>query len=177
MRLFTAIEIPESIKNSLAKVQDKIDSRAARIRLVDKSQMHITLKFLGKVSEEKAEGIKERLKQVKVKPFCLILDKVGFFPNENYIRVVWAGIRESEELIKIQEDVEDALREFGFKKDYKFHPHITLARVKLVDDRDKFIESLKKIKLEKERIDVKDFRLVKSTLTPKGPVYEDIAVF
>ena len=173
MRLFTAIDFNE-LRENLQKLQD-IDKALAKIKKAE--TFHLTLKFLGKVSEEKAEEVKEKLGQVKLSPFKLTLDKIGAFPSENYIRVIWVGVKPKEEVTKLQENIENALKEFNFKKDFKFHPHITLARVKSVNDREKLIKTLKEIKVEEKTIEVKDFRLVESTLTQKGPVYEDLETY
>ena len=64
-----------------------------------------------------------------------------------------------------------------FKKEKDFKAHITLARVNYPEDKKQYLEQLKKIKIEKKKIEVNNFRLIKSTLNPKGPVYEDLAVF
>jgi RNA 2',3'-cyclic 3'-phosphodiesterase len=174
MRLFTAIDFKE-IEDYLIKLQNNIDSPIAQLKKV--SVFHLTLKFLGKVSEDKASIIKEKLKQVKFNPFSLTLDKIGVFPNENFIRVIWVSIKQSDEVIQLQKDIESALEEFKLKKDFEFQPHITLARVKTIDNKEEFIKNIKKIKVEEKTIEIKDFKLIKSTLTQKGPVYEDVAVF
>ena len=88
------------------------------------------------------------LKEIKFSPFSLTLDKIGVFPSENYIRVVWVGVKPTEDVIELQRKIEDSLEEFKFKEDLKFHPHITLARVKSVDDREGFAKNLKDIKVE-----------------------------
>jgi len=66
---------------------------------------------------------------------------------------------------------------FGKEKDYK--PHITLGRVKFIkkENKTKFVETIKNIKVEGKKIEIKDFRLIKSTSTEKGPVYGDIGIF
>jgi len=174
MRLFIAIDFKE-LKKTFIKIQNSIDKSLAKLK--EASTFHLTLKFLGEVPEEKVEKVKEKLKKVKFKPFSLTTDKIGIFPSENYIRVIWIGVKPQEEVIELQKNIEDSLKEFKFKKDFKFHPHITLARVKFVNDKEKFIKNLKGIKTEEKKIEIKDFRLIKSTLTPKGPVYEDISVF
>jgi len=174
MRLFIAIDFKEA-EDYLTKLQNNIDSPAAQLKPVSTS--HITLKFLGKVPLDKVEIIKEKLNQVKFSPFSLTLDKIGVFPNENFIRVIWVSTKESKEIIELQKNIETALEEFKFKKDFKFHSHITLARVKTVDNKEQLMKNLKDLKIEDKTIEVKDFRLVKSTLTQKGPVYEDVALF
>lgn len=174
MRLFIAIDFNE-LRDYLAGLQKGIDKSLAKLN--ETSTFHLTLKFLGKVSEGTAEEVKRKLKEIKFKPFSLTLDKIGVFPTENFVRVIWVGTKQSNEVTELQERIEDSLKEFNFKKDVEFHPHITLARVKLVNDREKLIKALKGIKVEEKTIEVKGFRLVKSTLTPKGPVYEDLEFF
>jgi 2'-5' RNA ligase len=170
MRLFIAIDF-EGLKKDLTKLQD-ID-KFANIKKTD--TFHLTLKFLGKVSEENAEEVKQKLKQIKFTPFALTLNKIGTFPSESYIRVVWIDVKPEGNLMVLQKEIEDALP--GFKKDFKFHPHVTLARVKQVTDKEKFIEALKNFKVEEKSIEVKNFKLIKSTLTPKGPIYEDLETY
>jgi 2'-5' RNA ligase len=91
--------------------------------------------------------------------------------------VIWAGIKPQEKIMELQNEIENSLKEFNFKKDFRFHPHITLARVRFVGDNEKLIKNLKNIKIDEKSIEIKDFRLVKSTLKADGPVYEDIAVY
>jgi 2'-5' RNA ligase len=174
MRLFIAIDFKE-IEDCLIKLQNNIDSSTAQLKKV--SAFHLTLKFLGKVSEDKANIIKEKLKEVKFSPFSLTLDKIVVFPNENFIRVIWVSIKQSDGVIQLQKEIESALEEFKLKKDFKFQPHITLARVKAIEDKEKFIKNIKEIEVEEKTIEIKDFKLIKSTLTQKGPVYEDVVVF
>lgn len=174
MRLFVAIDF-EELKEELTKLQKSIDPALAKLK--EASTFHLTLKFLGKVAEDKANTIIEKLKQIKFSPFPLTLDKIGVFPAENYTRVIWVDVKPQEEVTELQKKVEDALKEFNFKKDIKFYAHITLARVKSVNDREKFIKNIKDLKAEKKTIEVKSFKLVKSNLTPQGPIYEDLAVF
>jgi 2'-5' RNA ligase len=177
MRLFVAIELPEGVKGTITKAQDSISNDLAETKYLTKEQMHLTLKFLGEVEEDKIQIIKEKLKQIKFQPFSFELDKIGVFPSENYIRVVWVGIKPEDKVINLQESIENSLKEFNFKKDFKFHPHITLGRVKFVKDKKAFIEKLKSTEVEKKKIEINEFKLIKSTLTEQGPVYEILESF
>lgn len=174
MRLFIALELPEEVKEELLKVQKLLPE--AKMRPVGKEQMHLTLKFLGEVTPEKAERVKECLKKVELKPFRTCLSKIGVFPSESYIRVVWVGLEPEQEIVELQKAIDSSL-EKDFPKDKQFKAHLTLARVKFVKDKKAFVEGVKKIKATPISFDVKDFRLKKSTLMLTGPIYEDVAVF
>ena len=176
MRLFIAIEIPEDVKEHLVKIQENIDTTKNKIRLVNKGSMHLTLKFLGEVQPNKLGDIKDDLKQITFKPFSVVLDTIGVFPSEDYIRVVWVGLKPEEPVLELQKNIDENLKKL-FKKEKDFKPHLTIARVKYIEDESSFISKLKSIKIESKKIEVNNFKLVKSTLTPKGPVYEAIGVF
>lgn len=171
MRTFIAIDLPEEVKQYLKGLQKQLGN--AKLTLV--KDFHLTLKFLGEVSEEKIEEIKLLLREIKFKAFKTRLTNIGVFPSENYIRVVWVGLEEGD-IKKLQKDVDDKLQKM-FPKEKRFSAHLTLARVKFVDNKEKFIDSIKKIKVDKKEFDVCEFKLKKSTLTKQGPVYEDLEVF
>jgi len=176
MRTFIAIEIPEEVKKVFIEAQAQLDKDKAKLKIT--KDFHLTLKFLGEVEEKKIEEIKSALKEIKFNSFETSLTDVGVFPGENSIRVVWVGLNDSENKItNLQKEVDSKLETLGFKKDTRFHPHLTLARVKFVEDKERFIKNLKEIKIEKKSFKITEFKLIKSILTPEGPVYEDLASF
>ena len=129
MRLFIAIEIPEEIKDYLCGIQQEIVDSKNKIRLVNKGNMHLTLKFLGEVQTDKVEVLNKNLKEIPFKPFSVVLDAIGVFPSENYIRVVWVGLKPEEPVLELQKNIDEALKKL-FKKEKNFKPHLTIARVK-----------------------------------------------
>ena len=174
MRLFVALDF-DGLKDYFIGLQEQLPKDA---KLTLTKTYHLTLKFLGEIPENNIEKVKEQLKKIEFEKFSVNLENIGVFPNENYIMVAWIGINPKEKVIELQKSIEDSLIEFNFKKDFKFHSHITLARVKFVKDKPIFIDSLKKIKIDKnKKIMVRNFKLIKSTLTPEGPVYEDLKIF
>ena len=172
MRLFIAINFNE-LKDYFIELQKLLPSNA---RLSFTKDFHLTLKFLGEIQPNNAEKIISALKNVKFHKFEVFLNSIGIFPTENYIRVVWVGLNPEEKVIELQGSIEKSLEKM-FRKEKDFKAHITLARVKEPEDKKSFVERVKSIKVESKKIEVKDFRLVKSTLTSKVPVYEDLAVF
>ena len=174
MRLFIAMGVSEEIHDYFLELQKKIDTSLAKITLT--KSFHLTLKFLGEVDESRKDNVVELLKKVKFESFSAELSNIGMFPNENYIKVVWVGLEPKDKINELQQKIDNCLSSL-FSKDKRFHSHITLCRVKFVKEKKEFIESLKKINAEKKSFDVSDFRLIKSTLTPEGPVYEALEVF
>ncbi|MBN2454144.1 RNA 2',3'-cyclic phosphodiesterase [Candidatus Woesearchaeota archaeon] len=172
MRVFIAIDMPDSVKEYLRKVQ-KLLPEAKMLPVRD---FHLTLKFIGELTPERVEKLKNLLGNVKFEKFTASTDEVGVFPSENYVRVVWIGLKPEEPIIELQQQIEKAL-EGEFKQDNSFKAHLTLARVKFIGDKERFIRELKDIKTEKISFEVDRFRLKKSTLTPEGPVYADLALF
>ncbi len=173
MRIFIAIELPEEIKSYLKQIQKNITG----IKGSFTKDFHLTLKFLGEVDKESLEKLKENLIKIKFTPFKLKLSSLGFFPNESYIRVLWIGVEPEDSIKKLQKEVERSLSKFNFKRDFNFKPHLTLARVKYIENKSEFVEKLKELKIKSLDFEVTRFYLIKSTLTEQGPVYERLAEF
>ena len=174
MRTFIAIELPEELSAKLKSIQEQLVTDSAKLTLT--RAFHLTLKFLGEIDDSRADDLKNMLAKIKFKPFEARLTKLGFFPDENYIRVIHIGLEPEKQIKALQKNIESSLPKF--KKDNRFHPHITLARVKFVKDKEQFKTTISKIKLpEFPEFKVENFKLIKSTLTPEGPVYEELASF
>lgn len=174
MRLFIAVEAPEDIHNYFFQLQNQISNDIAKMALT--KSFHLTLKFLGEVDEPKKDSVIELLRKVKFEHFTAELSDMGVFPNEDYIRILWVGLEPKGKIIKLQQKIDDPLVNL-FPKDKRFHPHITLGRIRFVKDKKGFIELLKSIKIDKKSFEVNSFKLVKSTLTPEGPFYEVLAEY
>ncbi len=175
MRLFIALPLPDEIKNYLINVQQRIvQALQGKINLV--KEFHLTLKFLGEVDEKTREKIKSSLQNIKVKPFHLQLNSLGFFPNENYIRVVWIGLKPAGKIIELQQQIDNSLKDF-FPRDTRFEPHLTLGRVKFIKNKTEFKKQIAETKIEPKKLRIEKFQLIKSELTPNGPLYEIIEEF
>ena len=172
MRLFIAIDFNE-LKDYFVELQSSLPKNA---ELSLTKTFHLTLKFLGEVQPDKVEILNKSLKEIAFKPFSVNLDSIGVFPSEDYIRVVWVGLKPEEQVLELQKNIDENLKKL-FKKEKDFKPHLTIARVKYIEDKKQFVDKLKRIKVENKKINVNNFKLVKSTLTPKGPVYEGLEVF
>ena len=125
-RLFVAIDVPERIRDDVTATYMAMPGA----RWVDESNLHLTLRFIGEVQNDSADRIARALRTVTAVPFSLTIGKVGFFPPRNEPRILWAGIAECEELLRLQARIERSLTGAGIEADSrKFHPHITVARL------------------------------------------------
>lgn len=164
MRTFISINIPEEIRKEIKKIQDFLPEFFGKKTKVE--NMHLTLKFLGEIKEQVVGEVKEKLREIKIEKFKTEIDSVGVF-SEEFIRIVWLHMKDCDNL---QKQIDNALKNL-FKPEKRFMSHLTIARVKYIQDRGKFLEETEKIKIEKTKFMVDRFYLMKSELTSEGPRY------
>ena len=124
-RLFFGLEIPESIKTSLLKV--KTDIKGARWQ--SKTQLHLTLTFLGEVEAEQVIQARDNARKVAHTPFELEAAGLGCFGKEESPKILWAGVSPEAELRGLQRTLAQRLINDGFTlQNPSFKPHITLSR-------------------------------------------------
>ena len=133
LRLFAAVEVPESVRNEMIRVQRELKPLAlGDVRWTNPEQLHLTLKFLGNVPASSVAALKNVMAEAcaGARPFLLRARGIGFFPNERSPRVVWAGIEDDENILAgLQMRVGQLLAPFAEKPGgEKFHAHATLGR-------------------------------------------------
>lgn len=173
MRSFVAIEISsDKIINLISKFQSEININA---KPVEPHNLHFTLQFLGEISEEMMEKVMMSLNSVKFSSFKVNFKDVGAFPKLKFPRVIWVGTDEigGNLLIELAKKVENALTPLGFSIDKPFKPHITVFRIKnKIEDISKELDKFKSVDFGTQEIT--GFKLKKSILSSKGPVYSDL---
>lgn len=175
MRLFVAVDFPDSVKTQLVALKTNIPTA----RWVGRDQMHLTLFFIGET--DRVQAVQDALAGVKSPPFTLTMQGVGRFPlgEKKPPRVLWGGLAEQPALIDLHRQVTAALAGLGFEpEDRAFSPHITLARLKTErpsTETSRFIETHKNFHID--AIPVTAFALYSSTLTPQGAQYRHVAVY
>jgi 2'-5' RNA ligase len=174
IRTFLAVELPDHIKEAAHSIQQEMDFKG--LKLVDSNLIHITLKFLGDIPESQVAPITGALAKIDCAPFTARVAGVGVFPKPSYMKVIWLGA--TGEFEHLHNEVEHVLESYRFKKDRgRFTAHATLARVKHLDNTSK--EQLARVLAGLQDINLGDFTVdsivfKKSTLTPRGPVYETL---
>ena len=127
IRLFVALDLPERVRDRLAGLCNGIPE----VRWIDPHNMHLTLRFIGEVEEPTFPEIDAALSAIRYPGFRLALNGVNIFGDRRRARILWAGVRQSNDLIALQSKIESALSRVGLvAESRKFHPHITLSRLK-----------------------------------------------
>lgn len=176
MRLFIALPLPSEIEESLGKLIFVLKQKGRHVKWVAPKNIHLTAKFLGEVDEDKIPVIMEIVKKTgsKYSVVDCLVDKIGAFPNLVRPRIIWAGFSGGiETLESIVTDLEDETEKLGFPREGKrFKPHITLGRVKENYGLGDMIDYIKSYQVVPENMRLDNLVLFKSTLTPRGPIYD-----
>lgn len=163
-RLFIAVDLPEESRGSLARLREKETS----IKWTGWSNLHLTLRFIGRIPADLTERIKVSLRQVKFAAFTLELNGLGLFQHKGGT-VLWAGLAESPPLAELKQKIEQTLIDNGLAQNKaRFTPHITLARVKKRPSLDLRDFVARYSPMAAGAFNVAAFALYKSDLRPSG---------
>ena len=178
IRAFLSIDIDDdSLLTKILSIQEKLDRKSAKMKLVERENIHFTWRFFGDTSKHKIDRIHSELSQLEIEPFTVDIGGVGAFPNARRPRVIWVGVKHNIELVReLKTKTDSLLANVGYAIERKkFIPHATIARVREVYDREQIVRNLQALSEESIGImTVTGIRLTKSTLTPSGPVYETL---
>jgi len=169
MRTFISLKLSDEAIQEIKKIQKELKNFGLfEGKLTEEENLHLTLKFLGEIDEKKVEEIRNRLRKVKINGFKVKLGDVGVF-SQSFIRIIWIKL-EGEAIFELQKQIDEVLDGL-FEKEFRFMGHITIARIKKVKDKSKFLGFLKKLKVKEVDFEVKSFGLMKSELFSEGPKY------
>ena len=180
IRCFVAVEIPEDVQALLSPVQASLRSavraagggRASWTRL---GNFHLTLQFLGDVRSDAIDEIGEALQAVAAtqRPFSMAIGGIGAFPNLNRPRVLWVGIKQGAAAVtRLAEAVNAQLARIGYPAEGRFHPHLTLARLRNRINLGPQVHLFSKYDtIDTATVNVNEIVLMRSQLHPKGAVY------
>lgn len=129
MRLFVALDIEPAIHAQISRLLATLKARAPEARWVRPESLHVTLKFIGEVREDKAAQIKKALASVQASAPTLSFRGTGFFPNAKAPRVFWIGVEADSSLPELAKKVDEVAAKFGIDAETQaYKPHLTLAR-------------------------------------------------
>ena len=177
------MDIDERIRESLAQVRSHIAARLGRdvkIKWVRAENLHVTLKFLGDVSETQLDAVCKAVAEAAggIESFDYSIHAVQPVPPHGAPRMFWAGVADaSGRMTELNSRLEDALANLGFDKENRhFSPHITLARVRFARDSNALRGAAADL-AEKDfgTIRAENVTVYTSKLTPQGPIYTPVS--
>lgn len=176
MRLFIATPISSEIEKELSRIISTLKNIGGPVKWMAPANIHLTLKFLGETDEKLIPQIKEIIEEIAARHVSISsgLAELGAFPDNRRPRVYWVGLeRGTEELSQIALELDKKLHNLGFQKENRpFRAHLTLGRVKFPEGLDNLTEAVKSFKVDKKPLIFGRIVLFKSTLTPRGSIYE-----
>ncbi len=171
MRAFIAVPMPSEIKDYLFDLKKKF--KGARVNWVHKKNIHLTLAFLGEITEEQGEIIEERLKQIKFKPIKAKLTNLGFFPNKLNPKCIWVDLSPELPIKQLQMLVDQEIIDIS-PQSQEFKTHVTIGRIKGFKKKEDFLDSVQDIEIQPLEFEIDSFEFIKSELTRTGPKYKMI---
>lgn len=192
MRLFIALDIPDAIRDRIARFVEGVSGFAPDARWVKPESLHLTLKFIGEQPDSAVDQVKQALSTIESNPPEIHFRGYGFFPTAKSARVFWIGMEASAQLATLAAAIDDEMAKLGIpKEDRAFSPHLTLARSaggsgsprrNKADVPNRTFQRLQE-KLaalsapEFGAMTPRSFFLYQSQLSPKGSKYTKLAAF
>ncbi len=185
VRCFIAVDVDKSaLSSSLWTHLRPLEQQG--VRIIPPENHHITIYFLGETSTSTVDQLREELKTIDFKPFTLKLGNFETFPpitkRSNRYVLHLNVMRGDDDLKMLYQQVMEIVTQLGFPRERRrFRPHLTLARIKHPKPRVvavlRDLLALDDSDLSFPEITITSFQLKKSTLTPQGAIYDNIAVF
>ncbi len=181
VRSFVALELNDEVRQALTELLQQLQQLNAAVKWVEPHNLHLTLKFLGEVPEEQFPKISGALQTISMAtaPFTFVVQRTGGFPDLKRPRVLWVGVEPVSPLLRLQQQVEQAMATLGFPPEGRaYHPHITLGRVKALAGIHRVQAVLKEYaEAVFGAVTVTDLTLFRSDLSREGPTYTPLARF
>jgi RNA 2',3'-cyclic 3'-phosphodiesterase len=180
VRLFVALDLPEAVRHALAELIANLKPKSRGARWVQPENLHITLKFIGHVGNEKLSPIQSALSSIHAaQPIELHFRGMGFFPNERRPRAFWCGVAGSPNLAELAADIDRALAPLGIEAETRpFTPHLTLARFKSDEGVREMVHAATDMKSADFGVATEtNFHVYESLLKSTGAQYNRVASF
>lgn len=177
MRVFSGIRLTSSITEHLKELLSALQEYKDRVKIVHSENLHITLKFLGNITSDRYLQFSKILRSSisEFSPFTVEIKGIGFFPDIERARVIWAGTREGGSLEKLYRAAENAAQKISIPPEKFFHGHITVGRIKTTLKPDVLNTLVKKFQDRTwGEMLVDSITIFESVLHPDGPAYKKL---
>lgn len=185
-RTFIALELNEALQRHLSGIIRQMASALPNLRWVDPQSIHLTLAFLGELTNEQlVEAMQAAEVAAQSSPaFAYRLAQVGIFGPQRQPHVIWVGIEEpSRTLPRLHRVLNRELEQRGFAVERRaFSPHLTLSRIK-IPLKPEEIQTLQRFLDDKRRFAASPFyhvsqiNVMKSELSRAGAKYSCLEAY
>lgn len=177
-KIFIGISIAQEIKDEIKIIQFQLSkSEFFKGSFIRAENLHLTLKYLGELEDDSIFKIQKDLRKIVFEPIKLQSKELNFFSHE-LIKVIWIGFDSDIiglEVLKYK--IDKTLEWLDVKEKTSFLSHLTIARVKVVENKGKLEQLISEIKVKKLDLLVDHFSLLSSELTNNGPVYTNLETY
>ena len=182
IRAFLAFDLSQPVKETLADIQKQLHVAEHKIKWVNPEQMHLTIKFFGGLNIKKIAPLTAVINDMTktCDPFILELDTLGAFPSMHNPNVLWVSLNDQKnQLSDFVAQIENTAAKVGLPKETRvFKPHITLGRVKSIQNIEQLKIGMKEIKIPEETEQAfESLTFYQSTLNSNGPIYTTLERF
>jgi 2'-5' RNA ligase len=176
IRTFMAVAISDALRDKLTEIQARLKQTGADIVWVAPTRIHLTILFLGHVFESQASALAAATDGITMayQPCTLEVKSIGYFGRPQSPRVIWAGLMGNlQPLLALQSEIATAAKQTGIFTDGKpFHPHLTLGRGRSSRQAQELLRAMESCRdTTFGTITIDRVLLMKSELTPQGPLY------
>ena len=181
MRLFIAFRLQLAAEYDLLRSELLRRTPYDTINWVADDLNHLTLRFIGKTPASKVHCITEKLQTIAshTPSLDLEINKLGVFGSHYAPKVLWLGIAKTPQLQQLYTEINEALQQLDFTlpKDI-FVPHITLGRIKIIDNKNRFWQMFEELQPEyHQQFHFTHIELIRSQLEKTGPIYTTLYEF
>ena len=116
IRTFVALEIPNDALFQIIDLRDNATTGLKNVRWEPKDKLHLTLKFLGDTKEELTDKYAAAIKETvsKFHLFELTFKEFGIFKKDNVPKILWAGLEENPQVVRLANELDETFGNFGF---------------------------------------------------------------
>ena len=167
MRCFIGFDLSVEATKEIERLQRIIKPHFVG-KTTSSENLHLTLKFLGEIEDATLDDVKKKLSSIEHQSFELTLNELGVF-SQKFIKMVWVEVS----AVPLQQLVDNCLKDI-FEPEHRFMGHITIVRVKKIEDKQSFLKLINATIINKIIFTVREFYLKESILTNEGPIYKVI---
>jgi 2'-5' RNA ligase len=177
MRTFVALVPSDAEQARLADAAADLRDAGFPIRWVRSENVHLTLKFLGEVPEQRVRDVCAAVDGATagVASFEMAVGQFGAFPSLRRPQVVWVGVELESTLQSLQGSLEEALAALGFPREERaFRPHLTLGRARKHVSPNEFrgLDDLVNRLEYRDAFLIRSLDVMRSRLMPSGAIYD-----